>query len=279
MDWMDYREKLGIGFSDQNKAIFFMTNMFNILEQDSGKMYTQIDDNEYFSFCNMTGTPLKMGDYLGSGYQKIINILRKNSESLEQFLAYYIAFINSQNERSGKLVSKADYTNLVCRMLQESHIPWELYKDNGKVFIFPKGAEELDIALVSQPLSWLSTYPVSRAAFVKALKQYSEVTAETASDVADLFRKALETFFQEFFASEKTLENCKGLYGGYLKGQNIPAEISANLETLLQAYTNFMNGHAKHHNKTSLNILEYIMYQTGNIIRLLITLKQEEKKQ
>lgn len=137
----------------------------------------------------------------------------------------------------------------------------------------------MDIALVSQPLSWLSAYPVSHAAFVKALKQYSKVTTETASDVADLFRKALETFFQEFFASEKTLENCKGLYGGYLKDQNIPAEISANLETLLQAYTNFMNGYAKHHNKTGLNILEYIMYQTGNIIRLLITLKQEEEKE
>ena len=37
-----------------------------------------------------------------------------------------------------------------------------------------------------------------------------------------------------------------------------------------------MNNYAKHHNKTSRNVLEYIMYQTGNIIRLLITLKQEE---
>lgn len=37
-----------------------------------------------------------------------------------------------------------------------------------------------------------------------------------------------------------------------------------------------MNNYAKHHNKTSKNVLEYIMYQTGNIIRLLITLNQEE---
>ena len=28
--------------------------------------------------------------------------------------------------------------------------------------------------------------------------------------------------------------------------------------------------------KTELNVLEYLMYQTGNIIRLLITLKQAE---
>ena len=37
-----------------------------------------------------------------------------------------------------------------------------------------------------------------------------------------------------------------------------------------------MNGYAKHHDKTELNVLEYLMYQTGNIIRLLITLKQAE---
>lgn len=40
-----------------------------------------------------------------------------------------------------------------------------------------------------------------------------------------------------------------------------------------------MNGYAKHHDKTELNVLEYLMYQTGNIIRLLITLKQAEPAQ
>lgn len=45
---------------------------------------------------------------------------------------------------------------------------------------------------------------------------------------------------------------------------------------LLQTYYNFMNGYAKHHDKTELNVLEYLMYQTGNIIRLLVTLKQAE---
>jgi len=40
--------------------------------------------------------------------------------------------------------------------------------------------------------------------------------------------------------------------------------------------TNFMNGYAKHHDKASKKVLEYIMYQTGNIIRLLVTLKERE---
>jgi hypothetical protein len=64
-----------------------------------------------------------------------------------------------------------------------------------------------------------------------------------------------------------------------LKSQGVPKEVSGNFETLLQAYTSFMNNYAKHRDATSNRLLEYLMYQTGNIIRLLITLKQGEDKQ
>lgn len=74
----------------------------------------------------------------------------------------------------------------------------------------------------------------------------------------------------------KALERNKSIYGNYLSKAGVPKEIASNFETLLQTYCSFMNGYAKHHDKTELNVLEYLMYQTGNIIRLLITLKQAE---
>ena len=117
----------------------------------------------------------------------------------------------------------------------------------------------------------------TRAEFVQALKDYSDLNDDNASDVADKFRKALERFFQEFFGKNGTLENLKKEYGTYMKEKGVPAELSNNLESLLQAYTNFMNGYAKHHSKTNKNLLEYIMYQTGNMIRLLITIKGAER--
>ena len=91
-----------------------------------------------------------------------------------------------------------------------------------------------------------------------------------------MFRKALETFFQEFFNCSKSLENFKADYGNYLKQNGIPKEIAGNFEALLQAYTKFINNYAKHHDKTGKNVLEYLMYQTGNTMRLLLTLKQED---
>lgn len=276
MDWIDYREKLGIGFSDRDKVEHFMTKMFNILDGLGDESRMQISEDEYYAFCNVTGISMRHGDLCGEGYQIITNILRRNSHTLEHFLAYYVAFINCQKDSDYKRWTKENFKNVVCNILRESHIPYELVKDNEGYFIFPRGAEEMDTALVSQPLSWLSTYPKTHTAYVKALKEYSEATHDNASDIADKFRKTLETFLREFFGNSAPLEKNKVEYGRYLKSQGIPSEITGNMETLLQAYANFMNGYAKHQDATSLNVLEYLMYQTGNIIRLLITLKQAE---
>ena len=62
-------------------------------------------------------------------------------------------------------------------------------------FVFPKGAKELDDALVSEPLEWLQEYPKSRKEWVGALKLYANIPSENPSEVADKFRKALERFF------------------------------------------------------------------------------------
>lgn len=275
MDFIDYREKLGIGLNDRELENMFFNRIFNVLD-DLTDMNNQISKAEYFHFCRYTGYPMQHGISAGAGWEIILRILHKNIGSVREFLPYYMYMINCQEDKEHKSWTKEGFKNLVRNCLIESHIPCEVYEENGGYFVFPKGAEEMDAALVSQPLSWLSEYPGAHKAYIKALKEYSEATPESASDIADKFRKTLETFFQEFFGCDKTLENCKGIYGNYLKSQNVPKEIAGNLETLLQSYTLFMNTYAKHHDKTSMNVLEYIMYQTGNIIRLLVTLKQSE---
>lgn len=274
MDWLDYREKLGIGFNEQKKVQYFMINMFNILD-DLMDTYQQISESEYFRFCSMTGTSMKNRTIYSNKYDLIIHELHEHSQILEEFLAYYIAFINCQEDSKDKEWKCENFKSLLCNCLKEAHIAYDIFEDAKSFFLFPKGVESFDNALVSEPLHWLMKYPDSERAWSKALKSYSNLCEENASEVADLFRKALETFFRDFFGGNKSLENYKVEYGSYLKGQGIPKEISGNLETLLQAYTNFINNYAKHRDATSNKVIEYIMYQTGNIIRLLIMLKQE----
>lgn len=274
MNFLDYRKSLGIGINDDDKIRFFFTKIFNILNSLDSDGNMIINDNEYFTFCNTAGVQMYSGELYGHGYSYIVRELKRHVSSLEEFLPYYMVFVNCMQNIDYRKYNSDSFYNLVCGMLKESQIPYEIRKDEDGYFIFPRGAKELDDVLVSQNLEWLKSYPQARKSFIKAIKDYSDQNKINASNIADNFRKSLETFFQEFFKSEKSLENYKSEYGAYLKNHGVPAEISNNLESLLQAYTNYINNYAKHHDRTSTNVLEYIMYQTGNIIRLLITLEK-----
>ncbi|MCI9605195.1 MAG: hypothetical protein HFF03_00800 [Oscillospiraceae bacterium] len=275
MHWMDYQKKLGLGFDDNRKGLRFVAQMHNYFANSTDIEFSR---GVEITFCNIIGMPTKpeedpyrlFGDEL-YGLQRAWLYLEERQAYFSDFLSCCVALINSYPKKE-KAVKNALKRELFDA-LSNSQIKYNILTDKDGIFVFPKGAEELDDALVSQPLEWLKQYPESEKAWVKALKSYADATEANASDVADLFRKTLETFFREFFKGNKSLENYKKDYGDYLKGKGIPTEISNNLETLLQAYTNFINNYAKHRDATSDKVLEYLMYQTGNIIRLLITLE------
>jgi len=272
--YIDYRKKLGLGFDDTEKANRVMSQIHNYLDNES-IVFSRDDE---IAFCDEIGVQAHEEEDVfnmdfslkkPSGLQIVWQYL-KDDKNLTSFISKYVVLINTYQgakANRNKLLKKLESVLVDCE------IGYEILTDSDGVFVFPKGAQELDNALVSEPLGWLNAYPKTKKEWIDALKDYSNLTDANASDVADKFRKALERFFQEFFNTTKTLENLKSEYGNYMKSKGVPPEISNNLETLQQCYTNFMNNYAKHHDKTSENLLEYIMYQTGNIIRLLITLK------
>lgn len=284
MDFLDYRESLGIGFCDEEKREYFLANVYNFLDAIAHANYIEkiISSSEYFSFCNLTGSKVNIDAYNDfdswrERYTHCLSILDSHKKNIKEFLSYYVAFVNSISPSEGVLsFGREAFAEFLTDALKAAHIQYEVLRNEEEIFVFPKGVPELDTTLVSQPLEWLKDYPSARTAWIKALEDYSESAGDNASDIADKFRKALETFFQQFFGGDKSLENYKSAYGDYLKQRNVPKEISGNFETVLQAYTNYINNYAKHRDRTSDTLLEYIMYQTGNIIRLLIVLKQEE---
>lgn len=271
MEHLDYRKKLGIGFYDKEKNEYFLVRMRNHISiLDNNICQPELEDDIVFRYCNITGTDYA---YIDSSFEGIIDDIYDEKDFLS-FVVKYVSLMNLLMEVKGNISKQLK--DILLENLSAASIPYSLIEDSDGCFVFPKGANEMDNALVSEPLEWLSAYPKTHTAFVKALTEYTNAKAGNASDIADKFRKTLETFLREFFGNSASLEKNKVEYGRYLKSIGVPAEITGNMETLLQAYANFMNGYAKHQDATSMNVLEYIMYQTGNIIRLLITLKQEE---
>ena len=269
MKWLDYREALGIGFSDTEKAGMLASKIRTFIRH--GSLNEHYSDGDYYRFCLMTTLGYNERE---ESIDAVASVFKRNL-TIPEMISYYIAFVNSQEECEEN--HKKDLIGVLKWFLSDLNIAYELFYDEEGFYIFPKGVEEFDNALVSEPLMWLAGYPSAEKAWSKALRAYSEATEDKASEIADKFRRALETFFQEFFNSNASLENIrKDYYKEYLRNHGISNEIRSNLDYLLQAYEHYMNNRAKHHDETNVNVLEYLMYQTGNIMRLLITLKQEE---
>ena len=273
---VDYRKKLGLGFNDESKIKMLKTRIFNLLtEFDETKEDWELEIDIKKITRNFSD---EIGILIPSEYKnlQIIYYIICSQKDISSCVYFFVTFLNTLKHEYNDYVIIETLETRFFFFFDNMKLSYDKSADSDGIFIFPKGAEELDDALVSEPLDWMKDYPSAHGAFIKALKAYAECTENNVSDVADLFRKALESFFQEFFSSEKSLENMISDYGNYLKNNGIPKEISNNFEKILNQYTEFMNNYAKHHDKTSINVLEYIMYQTGNIIRLLITLKKQE---
>lgn len=269
MNWLDYRNKLQIGFDDSQKFRYFKIKLLNYLENCINYSANQIDELEYFVFCNISGTPMKKSIYPGEYYNAIIYDLHKHSQSIWEFLAYYIAFVNCQVDKEFKSTTRVEFKNILCDMLDEAQIPYEIIQDEDGYFVFPKGAKEFDDALVSDILLWLRDYPGAQKTYVTALKQYAD--GIYIRDVADNLRKSLETFLQEFLGNEKNLETNKNEICKYLSKEGVDPGINGLFQPLINAYKNINDRIAKHNDKVDARLLEFILYQTGILIRMVLS--------
>lgn len=273
MDFIDYRKKLEIGFDDRDLENLFFIRIFNMLDE-LDDMSNQISLSEYFDFCRLTGIPMQHGVDARYCWDIILRFLHSNRQSIKEFLSYYMFFINCQVDNEYKDWTKDAFKNMVCRCLEESHIPFDLLEEHGEYYIFPRGAKELDDALVSEPLEWLSEYPLSHKTYCIALRQYSE--GIYIRDVADNLRKALEAFLQEFLGNTKNLETNKIEICRYLGDQGVDPGISGLFQPLINAYKNINDRIAKHNDAVDEKLLEFLLYQTGVLIRMVLSVKKAE---
>ena len=271
MKWADYRERLNLGFDDKSKFETLKNRFSNFGSNLDYRLYSHNDCCEYFIAIGKPWDTTYDSSYqVSKSFQECTSL----KEVVLNAVALYNSYIPTTYDRE-RMSYKEIIWDFIEKSLEELNIPYELISDKDGFFIFPKGVPEFDDNLVSAPLSWFKEYPKAEKAWSRALRDYSE-KKDDPSQVADGFRKALESFFQEIYGFDKSLENLLSVYGSFLKDHGIPSEISDDFRKLLDAYTHFNNNYAKHHDKATLNVLEYIMYATGNIMRLVIILKNSE---
>lgn len=271
MNWIDYRERLGIGFNDTEKFGMLKNKLLNFLEYLYDEIYSEKSCLEYlFITCERIDDLSDLKYTLQESFE--------SSSSLADLIYKYIVFYNSYSPEDPKYndEAKQQIINVLKRELTSLRIQYELFKDEDGLFVFPKGAKEFDDALVSQPLEWLTNYPQAHKTFCIALRQYSDGTY--IRDVADNLRKALEEFLREFLKNDCDLNKNKREIETYLKAENADPQLINMLGSLITHYYLLNNEIAKHNDKVDSKYLEFLLYQTGIFIRMLIVVKQSSQE-
>lgn len=277
--FLDYAQKLGFTFCDDKKFDLFRTKVFNFLDGIATmNTFAALSQIDYYTYCNTTGTAIdkwlfEQEHLYNERFKTCIEIIKQYSDSLNELLLYYVTFANllhDLNNNNNKCNQAFLIDNLEA-LLKDSHIKYNLISDGDYSFVYPNGAKELDDALVIEPLEWLAEYPKSRKTYCRALKQYSN--GEYTRDVADNFRKALEEFLQEYLGNSKNLENNKNEVCKHLASKGVDAEFGGLLQPLLNTFKKINDKYAKHNDAMDERLLEFIMYQTGVFIRMIITVK------
>ena len=141
MDWLDYRQALGLSFNDDQKKNLFIKRIEVFMR--SGKRYSFTERDE-IAFAYMIGE-----DYLPSdrksfnfcldeelvGLQKVWPYLKKHTDNFLDFLATLVAFINTYK---GKNPDKIAVFSAIKGALNDCHIDFEIVKDSDGDFISPK---------------------------------------------------------------------------------------------------------------------------------------------
>ena len=223
-------------------------------------------DNDERNLCYKLGVPCLIDNKSPfdfdidepTGLSRAWLYLVKKKNNFLEFLASVVLFANTYQ---GYKRDKKAILSAIKQSLKDSYIEYEIIEDKDGCFFFPKGAKELDNALVSQPLEWLSGFPKTRKTYINALKQYSD--GEYIRDTADNFRKALEMFFQEFLSNRKNLKNNIAEVFVYLGKNNAEPELPGMIKSLINSYDKLNNTAVKHNDKIDKTYLEFLMYQTG----------------
>jgi hypothetical protein len=266
MKWVDYRERLGVGFNNEAKFKMLSNVLQNYVDNCLSGCY---DEMSHLNYCQMVGEPYY--DY-NRPHHHLCDSLKQCS-TMAELISKFIAVYNTCRlvYNGYRTVSKNDILNCLKDALDKLNIGYEVVSDKDGVFVFPKGAEELDAALVSEPLEWLKAYPNTHKTYVIALKQYSE--GIYIRDVADNLRKALESFLQEYLGNTKNLETNKNEICKKLGEKGVDPGVAGLFQPLINAYKNINDRIVKHNDAVDEKLLEFLLYQTGVLIRMVLSVE------
>ena len=236
--------------------------------------YTGIEHKDFGTVDLYTEIDIGQRDWIditGKNYIKFSNtcIGKAFQEDLTSVIKYIQIIFLMDNSIIPSNIKESLYEE-ISEIINVFGININIQKENNRYLLYPKGAEELDDALVNDVLVWLEKYNSSRKKFISALEKYQN--KDDTRNILDDLRLSLELLVQEIVNNKKTLENNKSEIGKILKDKGINIEISNMYIKLFDYYTTYQNNNVKHGENCSYNEIEFVIYLTGSFMRLLLSI-------
>ncbi len=146
-----------------------------------------------------------------------------------------------------------------------------------QVTLYPSGAALLDKAVINDILAWLQRHPAAAKHFDRALEIYLKKDTAQYRNLLDELRSALEKLVRRMLGNRKNLENQKELLLQWMEVRGAHVQIRNLFERLLACYTQYHNDAVKHGEGWSEKDVEYMIYQTGVFMRLLLVLNGDDR--
>jgi hypothetical protein len=152
-------------------------------------------------------------------------------------------------------------------------IDFGIVQRGNAVTLYPQGAKELDISLVEQPLEWLIEYPKVAEQFENALKTILQKDADNYRGALDDLRWSLEQLLRAVLQNRKPLEKQRDVLLPWLKQQGVHQQIVNMYLDLLKRFSDYQNDAVKHGDRSHPAELEFMVYVTGALMRLILQAK------
>lgn len=271
MEYQEYLEKLGIKTSDKDKEKK-LKNFIVVQLREFHDRYWNTNIN------TLVATRFFKENCIDSSVfsLSIVAQVFDTEKDIKKVMLYYSTFLNIIKYH----IDSRIYDYMIFEFentLKKHKLNYELLTDDEGVYLLPINDTELDEKLILEPMEWLEKYPDIRKQAIDALQTYYNSDDNIVSEVVDKFRKLLEQFMQTYFNSKAALKSLIGNYGNKLKEAGVSTEIASEFEKILNLYDMYNNNHAKHHKDAADYDVEYIMYETFNIIRLLLQIEDKRR--
>ena len=219
-------------------------------------------------FYHLAGESTLNKDYIISKFYSYLE--KANDSDLYYILLNY--FYYASHEIVGNNNTYVILHNKSNEDILAAGSPIQIITDNGgAMMIVPAGAKELDDALVNDVLKWLTDYPKARDNLVNALKSFN---SKNIKDCLNHMYKSLEWFLKEFFVNKKNIENQTENIAEFFNSTQANPHTKNIFGQIINFYKIFMNDYVRHGDGAVYEDIEFFLYQTGAMMRLLIQLKQ-----